>query len=72
MKRLLMAAALLTAGIVAGCSNPCDVLAEHCAKCSGATKTSCDQAVATYRAVPLTGNSACQQVLDAKVYDSCQ
>jgi hypothetical protein len=72
MKSLLMAAALLTAGMVAGCSSPCDVLAEQCSKCTGTTKTTCDQAVATYRAVPLTGNTACQQVLDAKVYDSCQ
>jgi hypothetical protein len=72
MKRLLMAAALFTAGILAGCSNPRDELAEKCAKCTGNTKTSCDQAVATYRSVPLTGNAACQQVLDANVYGSCQ
>jgi hypothetical protein len=72
MKTWLVAAALLGSAIVAGCSNPCDVLAEQCTKCTGPTKASCESAVATYRSVPLTGNTACQQVLDAKTFGSCQ
>lgn len=73
MKKLLCMAALTWAGLTAGCSSPCDTLADMCSKCSDAAlKQACDQTVATYRAIPLTSNNACQAVLDAKTYDSCK
>jgi hypothetical protein len=73
MKRLLIAAALFTAGLTAACSSPCDALADKCAKCNNAAlKSNCETAVAAARAIPLTGNSSCQQLLDAKTYESCQ
>ena len=73
MKRLLLIAAVFTAQLVAGCSSPCDVLADQCAKCKdAATKQACDTTVSTYRAVPVSGSTACQAVLDGKTYASCQ
>lgn len=73
VKKVVCIAALVGSAVLAGCSSPCDALADVCKRCGdSALKTSCETAVSSYRAVPLTGNSACQAVLDAKTYDSCK
>jgi hypothetical protein len=63
---ILCVAALVTSAFVAGCSSPCDALADTCKRCNDSNT------VATYRAVPVSGNSGCQAVLDAKTFDSCK
>lgn len=65
--------AFLVAG-AAGCSSACDALADICAKCKDATtKSSCQDAVTVYRAAPAGGGmTACQGVLDAHTYGSCE
>jgi hypothetical protein len=69
----LLALSLLGASTLTGCSSPCDALSDLCEKCKDAnTKATCSQTAATYKAVPVSGNSACQAVLDAKTFSSCE
>jgi hypothetical protein len=72
MKKFLLSVTLFGAGLMAGCSSPCDVLSEICAKCKDSNlKSSCESVVRTYNAVP-GGSTGCQAVLDAKTYSSCE
>lgn len=59
--------------LAAGCSDPCDALSDLCAKCKDATiKSSCETTASVYKATPISGGNACQAVLDAKTYASCE
>ena len=73
MKTMVLGALLLSVGIVSGCGQgPCDRLSDICAKCPDAsTKMSCNNAVASYKAVPVSGDAACQAAIDAKTFGSC-
>ncbi len=73
MKTLLALTFCGTALLAIGCGkSPCDELSDLCAKCTDPnTKQSCETTAAGYKSVPITGQNACQSVLDQKVYASC-
>jgi hypothetical protein len=72
MKKFLLSVTLFGVALIAGCGSPCDALSEMCTKCKDANvKTSCEMVVRSYQSLP-GGGTACQAVLDAKTYGSCQ
>jgi hypothetical protein len=73
MKTLLAIAFCASATLVLGCGkSPCDELSDLCAKCMDATtRQACSTTAASYKSVPISGQNACQAVLDQKVYASC-
>jgi hypothetical protein len=73
MKIILALTFCATSLLVLGCGkSPCDQLSDECAKCTDATtKSTCQSTASTYAGVPITGQDACQAVLDQKVYASC-
>ncbi len=74
MRNLVSIALAFSATLALGCGkSPCDTLSDLCAKCPDASvKNACETTVSTYKLVPLTGNDACQSVLDNKTFSSCE
>ncbi len=73
LRTVLLATSLCLGSMLAGCSSPCDALADLCKKCKDAnTKTSCDDVVAAYKSAAFGGGTGCQAVLDANTYKSCE
>jgi hypothetical protein len=73
MKMILALAFCATSFLAIGCGkSPCDELSDQCAKCTDAQlKSSCQSAASSYSSIPITGQDACQALLDQKVYASC-
>jgi hypothetical protein len=73
MKIILALTFCATSFLVLGCGkSPCDQLSDECAKCTDqATKTACSTAASDDALIPITGQNACQQLLDQKTFANC-